>query len=203
MQKFYVYKGETYHSAYAVKKAIEAAERKRFWAEPKDATLEEKQSFWKEFNVEYREEPDPVPPEPTLEELKERKLSTLEKAFLRWYETDATVVSSLGFTADSDARSMMDVSGLVTTLEAMPAESRSTVAFMDSSNTPHMLTLDQVKTLQLEIIQNGQSAYTQKWTLRAAIESAEDKETLEGIEISFKAEDFSAKESLTLAKVGI
>ena len=70
MQKFYVYKGETYHSAYAVKKAIEKAENKRFWAEPKDATLEEKQSFWKEFSVEYREEPDPVPPEPTLEELK-------------------------------------------------------------------------------------------------------------------------------------
>lgn len=191
MQKLYVYKGETYYSAYAVKRAIEKAENKRFWAEPKDATLEEKQSFWKEFNVEYREEPDPVPPEPTLEELKQRKLNQLEQSFLRWYETDATVVSSLGFTADSDARSMMDVSGLVTTLEAVPEESRSTVAFMDSSNTPHLLTLEQVKVLQLEIIQNGQAAYQQKWTLRTAIESAEDKEALDAITIEFTPSDFS------------
>lgn len=142
-------------------------------------------------------------PQPTLEELKQQKLAQLEQAFLSWYEKGATVKSSLGFTADSDARSMMDVSGLVTTLEAVPAESRSTVAFMDSSNEPHMLTLDQVKTLQLEIIQNGQSAYQQKWALRTQIEEAQDAEALEGIEISFKAEDFSAKESLTLAKVGI
>ena len=142
-------------------------------------------------------------PQPSLDELKQQKLAQLEQAFLAWYEKGAVVKSSLGFTADSDARSMMDVSGLVTTLEAVPAESRSTVAFMDSSNAPHELTLDQVKTLQLEIIQNGQSAYQQKWQLRSAIESAEDKETLEGIEIRFKAEDFSAKESSTLAKVGI
>ena len=195
MQKFYVYKGETYHSAYAVKKAIEKAENKRFWAEPKDATLEEKQSFWKEFNVEYREEPDPVPPEPTLEELKQRKLNQLEQSFLRWYETDATVVSSLGFTADSDARSMMDVSGIVTALESVPEESRSTVAFMDSSNEPHMLTLDQVKILQLEIIQNGQSAYTQKWTLRTQIEEAKDAEALDAIEIVFTPSDFSGGEA--------
>ena len=194
MQKFYVYKGETYHSAYAVKKAIEAAERKRFWAEPKDATLEEKQSFWKEFNVEYREEPDPVPPEPTLEELKQRKLNQLEQSFLRWYETDATVVSSLGFTADSDARSMMDVSGIVTALESVPEESRSTVAFMDSSNEPHMLTLDQVKVLQLEIIGNGQAAYQQKWALRTQIEEAQDKEALEAIEVVFAPSDFSEAE---------
>ena len=130
-------------------------------------------------------------PQPTLEELKQQKLAQLETAFLAWYEKGAVVKSSLGFTADSDARSMMDVSGLVTTLEAVPAESRSTVAFMDSSNEPHELTLDQVKTLQLEIIQNGQSAYTQKWTLRTQIEEAQDAEALEGIEIKFEPADFS------------
>lgn len=142
-------------------------------------------------------------PQPSLDELKEQKLAQLEQAFLAWYEKGATVKSSLGFTADSDARSMMDVSGLVTTLEATPEESRSTVAFMDSSNQPHALTLDQMKILQLEIIRNGQSAYQQKWALRTQIENAEDAEALERIEISFKAEDFSAKESSTLAKVGI
>lgn len=130
-------------------------------------------------------------PAPSVDELKTEKLSQLDSAFLKWYETDAVVTSSLGFVADSDARAMMDVSGLVTTLEAQPAESRATVAFMDANNEAHLLTLDQLKTVQLEIVQNGQSAYQQKWTLRTAIEQATTKEELEAIEIKFSAEDFS------------
>ena len=131
-------------------------------------------------------------PAPSIDELKTEKLYQLDSAFLRWYETDAVVTSSLGFVADSDSRAMMDVNGLVTTLESQPAETRSTVAFMDHDNQPHLLTLDQLKTVQLEIIQNGQSAYQQKWTLRTAIEQASTKEELDAIEIVFAAEEYSA-----------
>lgn len=133
-------------------------------------------------------------PAPSIEELKTAKLTQLDAAFLQWYETDAVVTSSLGFVADSDSRAMMDVSGLVTTLESQPVESRSTVAFMDHDNQAHLLTLDQLKTVQLEIIQNGQSAYQQKWALRTAIESAEDIATINAIEIAFVGEDFSKGE---------
>lgn len=187
MQKKYVYAGEEFRSAWAVKRAIEKAERKRFAPEP-DGTLEEKVAFWADFGVTYSEEPDPAP---SLETLKARKNADLEKTFLQWYEKDAVVVSSLGFTADSDARSMMDVSGIVTALEAQPEETRTAVAFMDSTNTPHMLTLEQVKTLQLEIIQNGQAAYQKKWELRTAIENAESEEALTAIVIKFEPMDFS------------
>ena len=130
-------------------------------------------------------------PEPALDKLKAAKLAELDTAFMSWYEDKATVTTSLGFVADSDARAMMDVNGLVTTLESQPAEIRSTVAFMDHDNQAHLLTLDQLKTVQLEIIQNGQSAYQQKWTLRTAIKEAQNKEDLEAIEIKFVAEDFS------------
>lgn len=131
-------------------------------------------------------------PAPSIDELKNAKLSQLDSAFLQWYETDAVVTSSLGFVADSDSRAMMDVSGLVTTLESQPVESRSTVAFMDANNQPHLLSLEQLKTVQLEIVQNGQSAYQQKWTLRTAIEQASTKEELDAIEIKFTAENYSA-----------
>ena len=131
-------------------------------------------------------------PAPSIDELKNEKLSQLDSAFLQWYETDAVVTSSLGFVADSDSRAMMDVSGLVTTLEAQPAESRASVAFMDANNEAHLLTHEQLKTVQLEIVQNGQSAYQQKWALRTAIEQATTKEELETIEIEFTAEDYSA-----------
>lgn len=133
-------------------------------------------------------------PEPSLEEVKSFKLQELERAFLQWYEKDAKVTSSLGFVADSDVRAVTDVSGLITVVEATPEESRSSVAFMDANNEPHMLALDQLKVLQLEIVQNGQSAYQQKWALRTAIESAEDSATVEAIEIVFVGEDFSVGE---------
>lgn len=128
----------------------------------------------------------------TLEEVKAQKLAELEQKFLAWYETDAIVTSSLGFVADSDARALMDTNGLVTTLEAQPEEARGTVAFMDHNNVPHQLTLDQMKTVNLEIIQNGQLAYAQKWALRTAIEAAETTEAVNDIEIKFHGEDFSA-----------
>lgn len=131
-------------------------------------------------------------PAPTLEEVKAQKLAELEQKFLAWYETDATVTSSLGFVADSDSRAMMDTSGLVTTLEAQSEEARGTVAFMDHDNVAHQLTLEQMKTVNLEIIQNGQSAYAQKWALRTAIEAAETTEAVNAIEIEFHGEDFSA-----------
>lgn len=187
MQKKYVYAGETYGSAWAVKRAIEKAENKRFGPEP-DGTLEEKQTFWAGVGVTYTEEPDPVP---SLDTLKTRKEEALDRAFLQWYEQDATVTSSLGFVADSDVRAVTDVSGLITVSESAPAESRTTVAFMDHENQPHMLTLEQLKTLQLEIIQNGQAAYQQKWTLRTAIENAEDDEALTAIVIKFEPMNFS------------
>lgn len=133
-------------------------------------------------------------PAPSIDELKNAKLSQLDSAFMSWYEDKATVTTSLGFVADSDARAMMDVSGLVTTLEAQPAESRTTVAFMDANNQPHLLSLDELKTVQIEIIQNGQSAYQQKWALRTAIEFAEDIATINAIEIAFVGEDFSKGE---------
>lgn len=131
-------------------------------------------------------------PAPTLEEVKTQKLAELESKFLSWYETEAIVTSSLGFVADSDSRAMMDTSGLVTTLEAQPTETRGTVAFMDHDNVPHQLTLEQMKTVNLEIIQNGQSAYAQKWALRTAIEAAETTEAVNAITIEFVGEDFSA-----------
>lgn len=187
MIKKYVYDGETYTSAWAVRQAIGKKENMAFGPEPEEGKAE----FWADLGVTYTEEPDP---EPTLEELKSTKFSQLERAFLQWYEQDAVVTSSLGFVADSDVRAVTDVSGLITVAEATPSESRTTVAFMDHNNEAHMLSLDQLKTLQLEIIQNGQSAYQQKWQIRTAIEEAAGKDALDAIEIKFTGLDFTVTE---------
>ena len=132
-------------------------------------------------------------PEKTVEEVRTEKMRALDAAFASWYEDGATVVSSLGFEADSDQRAMTDVNGLVTAVEAQATLSDSGVIFMDAHNEGHQLTLDQLKLLQLEIIGACSAAYQEKWKLRDAIEKAKTKEELEGIEIAFHPVDFSAK----------
>lgn len=143
-------------------------------------------------------------PDPTIEELKAAKKLELNSAFDQWYTDGAVVTSSLGFVADSDERAVTDVSGLIKVAEAaagsseeVAKESAATTVFMDANNQPHLLTIEELQTLQLEIIQNGQDAYTQKWTIRAAIDAAESKEALDKIEIKFVALDFS-KEAAAL-----
>lgn len=132
-------------------------------------------------------------PEKTVEEVRTEKMRALDAAFMSWYEDGATVVSSLGFEADSDQRAISDVNGLVTAVEAQATLSDSGVIFMDAHNEGHQLTLDQLKLLQLEIIGAGSAAYQEKWKLRDAIEKAKTKEELEKIEIAFHPADFSAK----------
>lgn len=132
-------------------------------------------------------------PEKTVEEVRTEKMRALDSAFTSWYEDGATVVSSLGFEADSDRRAMTDVNGLVTAVEAQSTLSDSGVIFMDAHNEGHQLTLDQLKILQLEVIGAGSAAYQEKWKLRDAIEKAKTKEELGKIVIAFHPVDFSTK----------
>ena len=173
MSKKYVYNGADYASVYAVRKAIFETERKAF-ASPE--TVEE----WAELGVTV------VEILPDLDELKVRKLRLLDAAFMQWRVDRATLISSLGFTADADERAMIDVNGLVALGEVS--------TFMDAENKPHELTLEELKTLQVEIIQSGNAAYQQKWVLRKAVEDAESEEDLKTIAIGFSPVDFSKDE---------
>lgn len=135
-------------------------------------------------------------PEKTADEVRSEKELELESAFSSWYSDGATLISSLGYEIDSDSRAMRDVNGLVTAAEAQAAfadaESGGGLIFMDANNVGHEVTLAELKTLQLEIIQAGNAAYQEKWRLRDAIASAATKEELEAIAIVFHPVDFSA-----------
>lgn len=132
-------------------------------------------------------------PEKTVEEVRTEKKRALDSAFTSWYEDGATLKSSLGFEADSDSRAMQDVNGLVTVAEAQATFAADGLIFMDAKNVGHEVTLDQLKTLQLEIIASGNAAYQEKWKLRDAIEKAKTKEELGKIVIAFHPVDFSTK----------
>lgn len=122
-------------------------------------------------------------PEPTLDELKARKLDELSAAHEK-AEAEAHVVSSLGFTIDANDRANRDIDGILKTI------GDGTVMFCDYDNDFHKLNRSQCETLQIEIIQNAQSLYAQKWQYRAAIEAAESSLALSGLSFTFFYESF-------------
>lgn len=99
----------------------------------------------------------------------------------------AHVKSSLGFEVDANQTANENVNGLLVTI------GEGTVMFCDYNNEFHELNKSQLETLQIEIIQNAQNLYTQKWTFRNAIENCKDIEELDSTvaDIEFTYMDFT------------
>ena len=123
-------------------------------------------------------------PERTLEETKAAKLTELATAFDRATQT-ANCLSSFGFEINADETANRNISSLIIAMEATGQE---TVQFCAFDNTFHAVTLEQLKTMQLEIIANAQAIYQQKWVLRERINGSKTIEELEAIDITFEAE---------------
>lgn len=177
MKKF-VYDKTEFLTEREVREAIFKQERKAFGKVPTEKIVE----FWAKHGVTIIEEQEPI------EVFKKRKSFAIKRAFLDWRNNKATLVSSLGFKADSNERANTDVSGL---LVAYEDNQEDLITFRDADNEFHALTYAQVKTLQKEIIENGNHAYAQKWMLDAQVESATTKEELDAVVVKFEGKDFS------------
>lgn len=117
-------------------------------------------------------------PSKPLETMKAEKLEALNAAH-EAAEANAHVVSSLGFTIDANDRANRDVEGILKTI------GDGAVMFCDYENNFHELNRAQCETLQIEIIQNAQALYSQKWQYRTQVEAAESVEELEALEFTF------------------
>lgn len=157
----YVYNGKSYASEQAVRNAIWTAER-RAVTDLADAgvTVENAVTVSRQ----------------TLAEAKASKLSELNRVFETWRGSEATMVSSLGFTVDADSRAMQDITGLW--IKASEDDT-FTADFMDAENTAHTLTAEQIKTLAAEVTAAGTAAYEQKWKLREMINACESVDAVE------------------------
>lgn len=117
-----------------------------------------------------------------LDKLKKIKLNELESSFLT-AEKSGVVKSSLGFDIDATERSNRDINGLIDVLESSD-EVKSTM-FCAADNSFHEVTLDDLKTMKLEVIKYGQELYQKKWTYREMINNATSKKELDNININF------------------
>lgn len=121
-------------------------------------------------------------------ELKAEKLADLTAAGHQFdnklVNEDMIINSSLGFKANADLRSQNNINGLI-------AAGQEPVAYVDSQNVAHSLTLSQLNILLQEIILCGQYLYQQKWAYRAQINACTTKEELAAITFEFKMKDFA------------
>ena len=113
--------------------------------------------------------PTPEPEPPTLEEARAAKLEEISAAFERAGE-NGHVTSSLGFEIDANERANRDTEGLITVLTATGVTG---TMFCDYNNVMREVTLDDLKTIRLEIIAHGQALYAKKWVLRETVNAAQ------------------------------
>ena len=123
-------------------------------------------------------------PAPTLDELKAQKHDALNVAHMQAEET-AHVVSSLGFEIDANARANRDIAGLLLTIEE-----GKTVKFCDYRNVMRDVTRADLETMQIEIVKNAQSLYSQKWLYRSQIDNAKSSTALSNLSFTFRYESF-------------
>ncbi len=119
----------------------------------------------------------PLKPQPSLSEQKAAKKDALNAAF-ETASKEAHCNSSVGFVINADEMANRNISSLII---AMEATGRETARFCAFDNTFHPVTLDQLKTMQLEIIAHAQGLYERKWALREKIDAATTVEELETI----------------------
>ena len=125
-----------------------------------------------------------------IETIRSKKNNELNSAFKK-INSDATVMSSLGFSIDAGETANRDINGLITVMEATGLTSTQ---FCDANNEFHVVTLDDCKVMLLEIIQNAQALYQQKWAYRDAIASLKDVEELSNLTIEFTTLSFAEVE---------
>ena len=131
---------------------------------------------------------EPVEPEKTLEELKEKKLDELTAAGHQFdnqlVNENMIIKSSLGFKVNADLRSQNNLRGLI-------AVGVEPVNFVTADNSVKSLSLEQLNVLLNEAIKNGEKLYETKWKYRDMILNSSSTEELNAIEFKFTMSDFS------------
>lgn len=150
----------------------------------------EKEGFlrvWNDSNWEYKEKPkEPVEPEPTLEELKENKLSEAKQEFVRKRDAVRFVkvddINTYGF--DCASEDITNFLAAYTFLDTQVEKSNTTMykVWLDKENKGIVeLNLEQMSKV-FDIVRNSQfEAYAWLEQIQTKIEGCQSKEDLEAI----------------------
>lgn len=119
-----------------------------------------------------------IKPVKTLGEGQEEKIAEIKQKVIAEETSGFVVIEDLGFRADATRKSKDDVDGII---QSMIFSNAASIPFRDYDNAFHTLSLEQVKILQMAIINKGLLNYQHKWELEALIARATTVEAVEAI----------------------
>jgi hypothetical protein len=123
-----------------------------------------------------------------LVEAKEKKLEELAQVtalFENNLNKDMYFTSSLGFRVNGDRRTRSNIEDLIAFTQTFP------VAYRDYDNVMRNVTEDDLRTMLVEHITNGNNLYQTKWQFESQIQECSTIEEVNAIEIEFEMMDFS------------
>ena len=121
-----------------------------------------------------------------FDEVKNLRLQEIERKFDS-ISDHAHVMSSCGFMIDANEKAHRDIEGLI---KINKAEGAETELFRDYNNEYHSVTLEQLETMQIEVIKNGQNIYKQKWFFEHQLEICTTVEELVAVNIEYENMNF-------------
>lgn len=137
------------------------------------------------------------PPPTTLEEVQELKLAELSQVtalFENNLNKDMYFTSSLGFRVNGDRRTRSNIEDLITFTQTFP------VIYRDYDNVMRNVTENDLRTMLVEHITNGNNLYQAKWLLESQIQECTTIEEVNAIEIKFEMMDFSKSNARLIAE---
>lgn len=130
------------------------------------------------YTVEYK----------SLDDVKAIRLHEISSKFDEICEV-AHIMSSVGFDIDANEKANRDIEGLI---KVMKADKTETELFRDYNNEFHAVTLEQLETMQIEVIRNGQYIYKQKWQFCIELEGLKSVEDVIAMNIEYTNLSFSS-----------
>ena len=132
-----------------------------------------------------------------LTEAKEKKLKELAQVtalFEDNFNKDMYFTSSLGFRVNGDRRTRSNIEDLIAFTQTFP------IAYRDYDNVMRNVTENDLRTMLVEHITNGNNLYQTKWQFESQIQECTTIEEVNAIKIKFEMMDFSNTEPETEAK---
>lgn len=137
---------------------------------------------------------DYVAPDPELAELKARKLAELSNITDKFEQNKCSEMyftSSLGFRVNGDRRSVQNIESLITIGKPTRFKDYDNKLHPDFSVPVPDFSVEKLNILKLEIAENGENLYQQKFAYEYRIQTATTPEEL-NFDMVFEMADFSA-----------
>lgn len=113
---------------------------------------------------------------------------------------DMYFTSSLKFKVNGDRRTRDNIQDLITFFDAQQQEGK--ISYRDYDNKEQKLTKENLQTILVEHVTNGQNLYKQKWEKQQKIQAAQSFDDLKAVSTEFEMSDFTGGQNNGLIPLG-